>query len=153
MMVPLAAAITACSGTDTAGTTVTGGSTPTPHALYVDQYAGASSALDAATAAWRTALSRLASSGTDSTTTEAPFDTAYAHALNTFDYTLLSIRFPPAMQSDVNSLINAGTAVQADLLAFAAGHGSTSQLISDETTLQAAINVVQSDMGIPVNTP
>jgi hypothetical protein len=152
-MVVVGAVMTACSPTDPVGTTPPPGATPTPNHRYIDIYLGASSALDAATAAWRTAVTQLANSGTDSTATEAPFDTAYAKALNTFDYTLLSISFPSVMQSDVNTLINAGTAVQADLAAIAAGQGSVSQFVKDETAFQAAINVGQTDMGLPTSTP
>jgi hypothetical protein len=150
---PLAAVVAACSSEDAGGTTPPPSATPTPNQRYIDVYLGASSALDAATSAWRTAVTQLANSGTDSTATEAPFDTAYGKALNTFDYTLLSISFPSVMLSDVNTLINAGTAAQADLVAIAAGQGSVSQFVKDETTLQAAINVVQTDMGLARSTP
>lgn len=147
LVASLAFTITACAGA------TTDSPAPTANTLYRDKYLGASSALDYATVAWRSALTRLANSGTDSLSVEAPFDTTYANALQTFRTTLLSIQFPSPAEGDVHGLVNAAGAVQGDLGAIVSGHGSGSQFVADETTLQQAINIVQTDLSLATSTP
>ena len=147
LVASLAATMAACGGTSTDSPA------PTANTLYRDKYLGASSALDYATVAWRSALTRLANAGTDSLSTEAPFDTTYEQALETFRTTLLSIQFPYPTEADVHGLVNAAGAVQADLGAIVIGRGSTSQFVADETTLQQAINIVQTELSLATSTP
>jgi hypothetical protein len=143
----LAVTMVACAGT------AIDAPAPTANTTYVDKYLGASSALDYATTAWRSALTRLANSGTDSLSAEAPFDITYEKALGTFRTTLLSIQFPSPAEADMHGLVNAAGAVQGDLSAIASGRGSTSQFVADEMTLQAAINIVQTDLSLATSTP
>lgn len=147
LVASVAMTMTACAGSGTETPA------PTANTLYVDKYLGASTALDYATTAWRSALARLASSGTDSLSAEAPFDITYENALETFRTTLLSIQFPSPAEADVHGLVNVAGAVQGDLGAIAGGMGSTSQFVADEMTLQAAINIVQTDLSLATSTP
>jgi hypothetical protein len=144
----LAAAMCACAGTAAADTPA-----PTANNGYVYKYLGASSAFDYATTAWRSALTNLANKGTDSAPAEAPFDTTYAQAIGTFRTTLLSIQFPSPTEADAHGLVNAAGAVQRDLSDFAAGRGSPDQFKADETILQEAINIVQSELSHATSTP
>jgi hypothetical protein len=147
LVASLTALTAACASTD-AGTPA-----PTANNGYVYKYLGASSALDYATTAWRAAITNLASSGADSLAAEAPIDITYANALGTFNDTLLSVRFPSPAEADVHGLVGVVTAVQGDLTALATGRGSTSQFEADEATLQAAINIVQTDLSLATSTP
>ena len=51
------------------------------------------------------------------------------------------------------SLVAAADAVRTDLAGVASGAVTTSQFVSDESNLQAAINIVQRDIGLGSSTP
>ncbi|MFI5286684.1 MAG: hypothetical protein ACHQ4F_10235 [Candidatus Dormibacteria bacterium] len=135
------------------GGTVSGTGTPSTNGNYIQQYANAGAALDTATTTWDTLGQSLVAAGTNTVANEAPIDAAYAQALQTFSSTLLGIQFPSAAGSDVRTLVNAVTAVRTDLAGVASGAVSTTQFVSDESNLQAAINVVQRDLGLGLSTP
>jgi hypothetical protein len=135
------------------GGTVSGSTTPSTNADYIQQYANAGAALDTATTTWDTLGQSLVAAGTNTVANEAPIDAAYAQALQTFSNTLLGIQFPSAASSDVHTLVNAATAVRTDLAGVATGAVSTTQFVSDESNLQAAINLVQRDLGLGLSTP
>jgi hypothetical protein len=119
----------------------------------IQQYARAGAALDAATTTWDTLGQSLVAAGTNTVANEAPIDAAYAQALQTFSATLRSIHFPASAGNDINALINAAAAVRNDLAGVASGAVSTTQFVSDESDLQAAINVVQRNLGLGSSTP
>jgi hypothetical protein len=129
------------------------GTTPAANALYIQQYAQAGAALDAATTTWDTLGQSLVAAGTNTIANEAPIDAAYAQALQTFSATMGSIQFPASAGNDVHALVNAAAAVRTDLAGVASGAVSTTQFVSDESDLQATINVVQRDLGLGSSTP
>lgn len=133
--------------------TVSGNTTPSTNANYIQQYANAGAALDTATTTWDTLGQSLVAAGTNTVANEAPIDAAYAQALQTFSNTLLGIQFPSAAGYDVHMLVNAATAVRTDLAGVASGAVSTTQFVGDESNLQAAINLVQRDLGLGLSTP
>jgi len=132
---------------------VSGNTTPSTNANYIQQYANAGAALDTATTTWDTLGQSLVAAGTNTVANEAPIDAAYAQALQTFSNTLLGIQFPSAAGNDVHMLVNAATAVRTDLAGVASGAVSTTQFVGDESNLQAAINLVQRDLGLGLSTP
>jgi hypothetical protein len=135
-----------CAGTGTA-------TTPTTRASYIQQYANAGAALDAATTLWDTLGQSLVAAGTNTLANEAPIDASYAQALQTFSNTVLGIQFPALAHNDVRTLVTAADAVRVDLAGVASGAVSTTQFVSDESNLQAAINIVQRDIGLGSSTP
>jgi len=135
------------------GSTATGGASPTATPSYVQQYADSGAALDTATTTWDTLGQSLVAAGTNTVANEAPIDASYAQALQTFSTTLLSIQFPSPAQNDVRDAVNAATAVRTDLGGVATGAVPTAQFTSDEFNLQAAINLVQRDLGLSASTP
>jgi hypothetical protein len=142
-----AVALAGCAGT------ATGGASPTATPNYVQQYANAGAALDTATTTWDTLGQSLVAAGTNTVANEAPIDASYAQALQAFSSTLLGIQFPASAQNDVRAVVNAATAVRTDLGGVASGAVPTAQLTSDEFNLQAAINLVQRDLGLSSSTP
>jgi hypothetical protein len=142
LMVPLAA-LAACGST----------AVPTGGVAVVQRYTALGSALDAATRTWTDRVSALVTAGTDSVANETPFDSAYSQALQAFGTGLLGVQFPTSAQSDASALVTAVTAVRTDLTAIVAGSGSASQFVGDEKKFQAAINVLQTDLGLGTSTP
>src|SRR6202051_86909 len=135
------------------GGTVTGGATPATSTNYIQQYANAGAALDTATTTWAPLGQSLVVAGTNTVANVAPIDAAYAQALQAFSTTLLSIQFPASAQNDVHAVVNAAAIVRRDLAGVASGAVPTAQFVSDESTLQAAINLVQRDLGLGSSTP
>jgi hypothetical protein len=135
------------------GGTVTSGATPATSANYVQQYANAGAALDTATTTWDTLGQSLVAAGTNTVANEAPIDASYAQALQAFSTTLLGIQFPASAQSDAHAVVNAAAIVRRDLAGVASGAVTTAQFVSDESNLQAAINLVQRDLGLGSSTP
>jgi hypothetical protein len=135
------------------GGTVTGGATPATSANYIQQYANAGAALDTATTTWDTLGQSLVVAGTNTVANEAPIDAAYAQALQAFSTTLLAIQFPASAQNAAHAVINAAAIVRRDLAGVASGAVTTAQFVSDESNLQAAINLVQRDLGLGSSTP
>jgi hypothetical protein len=135
------------------GSAATGGATPTPISNAVQQYANAGAALDTATTTWDTLGQSLVAAGTNTVANEAPIDAGYAQALQTFSNTVLGIQFPASAMADVHALVSAAGAVRTDLAGVATGAVSTAQFVSDEHNLQAAINLVQRDLGLGSSTP
>jgi hypothetical protein len=84
---------------------------------------------------------------------EAPINASYAQALQTFGTALLGIQFPVSTQSDVDAVVSAVAIVRGDLAGVASGAVPTTQCASDESTLQATINLVQRDLGLGSSTP
>jgi uncharacterized protein (DUF1786 family) len=143
----VAAALVGC------GSTAGGGATPATNANYIQQYANAGAALDTATTTWDTLGQSLVAAGMNTVANEAPIDAGYAQALQLFSNTVLAIQFPAAAMTDVHVLVNAATAVRTDLAGVASGAVPTAQFVSDEANLQAAINLVQRDIGLGSSTP
>jgi hypothetical protein len=135
------------------GGTVTSGGTPATSANYVQQYANAGAALDTATTTWDTLGQSLVVAGTNTVANEAPIDAAYAQALQAFSTSLLGIQFPASAQNDVRAVVNAAAIVRRDLAGVASGAVTTAQFVSDESNLQATINLVQRDLGLGSSTP
>jgi hypothetical protein len=135
------------------GDTVTGTATPTTTPAYVQQYADAGAALDTATTTWDALGQSLVAAGTNTVANEAPINAGYAQALQTFSSTLLAIQFPAPAMNDVHTLVNAAASVRSDLAGVASGAVSTTKFVSDESNLQAAINLVQQDLGLGSSTP
>lgn len=135
------------------GATVTGATPPTTTPAYVQRYADAGAALDAATTTWDTLGQSLVAAGTNTVANEAPINATYAQALQTFSSTLLATQFPAPATNDIHTLVNAAAAVRNDLAGVASGAVSTTQFASDESNLQAAINLVQQDLGLGSSTP
>lgn len=127
--------------------------TPTSNPSYIQQYASAGAALDTATTLWDTLGQSLVAAGTNTVAKEAPINAAYAQALQTFSNTVLGIEFPASAHNDVHTLVTAADAVRIDLAGVASGAVSTTQFVSDESNLQAAINIVQRDIGLGSSTP
>jgi hypothetical protein len=127
--------------------------TPTTSPAFIQQYANAGTALDTATTLWDTLGQSLVAAGTNSVANEAPVNAAYAQALQTFSNTVLGIQFPASAHNDVHTLVAAADAVRTDLAGVASGAVTTSQFVSDESNLQAAINIVQRDIGLGSSTP
>jgi hypothetical protein len=142
-----AAALVGC------GSTATGGTTPTTGPNAIQQYANAGAALDTATTTWDTLGQSLVAAGTNTVANEAPIDASYAQALQTFSNAVLGIQFPATATTDVHALVSAAGAVRTDLAGVASGAVSTTQFVSDEANLQAAINLVQRDLGLGSSTP
>jgi hypothetical protein len=142
-----AAALVGC------GSTSTGGAMPATGPNAIQQYANAGAALDTATTTWDTLGQSLVAAGTNTVANEAPIDASYAQALQTFSNTMLSIQFPASATTDVHALVSAAAAVRGDLAGVASGAVSTAQFVSDESNLQAAINLVQRDLGLGSSTP
>jgi hypothetical protein len=135
------------------GDTVTGAATPTTTPAYIQQYANAGAALDTATTTWDTLGQSLVAAGTNTVANEAPINASYAQALQTFGDALLAIQFPATAMNDVHALVNAAATVRTDLAGVASGAVPTTQFVSDESNLQAAINLVQRDLGVGSSTP
>ena len=140
-----AIALTGCAGDAVA--------TPAPTSNYLQQYANAGSALDAATTKWDGLGQALVAAGTNTVANEAPIDAAYAQALQAFSNALLAIEFPASATNDVHHLVNAANTVGTDLAGVATGAVTTAKFVSDESNLQAAINVVQQELGLGASTP
>ncbi len=147
VMCVAAAALVGC------GDSVTGTASPAATSSFVRQYADAGAALDTATTTWDALGQSLVAAGTNTVANEAPINATYAQALQTFGSTLLAIQFPASAMNDVHSLVNAAAAVRSDLSGVASGAVSTTQFVSDEFNLQAAINLVQQDLGLGSSTP
>jgi hypothetical protein len=130
----------------------TGGASPPASPNYVQQYANAGAALDTATTTWDTLGQSLVAAGT-TVANEAPINASYAQALQTFGTALLGIQFPVSTQSDVHAVVSAVAIVRGDLAGVASGAVPTTQFASDESTLQATINLVQRDLGLGSSTP
>jgi hypothetical protein len=130
-----------------------GVTTPTSTRSYVQQYANAGAALDTATTLWDTLGQSLVAAGTNTVAKEAPINASYAQALHAFGDTVLGIQFPASAHNDVHTLLTAADAVRTDLAGVASGAVSTTQFVSDESNLQAAINIVQRDIGLGSSTP
>jgi hypothetical protein len=139
-------ALVGCAGTATV-------TTPIGNPPYIQQYANAGAALDTATTLWDTLGQSLVAAGTNTVAKEAPINASYAQALQTFSNAVLSIRFPASAHNDVRTLVAAADAVRIDLAGVASGAVSTTQFVSDESNLQAAINIVQRDIGLGSSTP
>jgi hypothetical protein len=139
-------ALVGCAGTAAV-------TTPTNNPSYIQQYANAGAALDAATTLWDTLGQSLVAAGTNTVAKEAPIDASYAQALQTFGNAVLGIPFPASAHNDVHTLVTAADAVRTDLAGVASGAVSTTQFVSDESNLQAAINIVQRDIGLGSSTP
>jgi hypothetical protein len=135
------------------GGTATSRATAATSANYVQQYAKAGAALDTATTTWDTLGQSLVVAGTNTVANEAPIDAAYAQALQAFSTALLAIQFPPSAQNDVRAVVNAAAIVRRDVAGVASGAVTTAQFASDESNLQAAINLVQRDLGLGSSTP
>ena len=135
------------------GSTAGGGATPAANASYIQQYANAGAALDTATTTWDTLGQSLVAAGMNTVANETPIDAGYAQALQVFSNTVLAIHFPASAMTDVHALVNAATAVRSDLAGVASGAVPTAQFVSDEANLQAAINLVQRDLGVGSSTP
>ena len=135
------------------GSTATGGATPATGPNAIQQYANAGAALDAATTLWDTLGQSLVAAGTNTVANEAPIDASYAQALQTFSNAVLGIQFPASATTDVHALVSAAGAVRTDLTGVASGAVSTAQFVSDKSNLQAAINLVQRDLGLGSSTP
>jgi hypothetical protein len=65
----------------------------------------------------------------------------------------VGIPFPASTQSDVHAVVSAATIVRGDLAGVASGAVPTTQFASDESHLQATINLVQRDLGLDSSTP
>ena len=142
-----AVALVGCASTSGAG------ATPTTTPSYIQPYANAGSALDNATETWDSLGQALVAAGTNTIANEAPIDSGYAQALRTFSNALLAIPFPTSAMNDVHQLADAAGAVRNDLAGVASGVVSTTQFVTDESTLQDAINVVQEELGLGSRTP
>jgi hypothetical protein len=127
--------------------------TPAPTPSYLQQYAAAGSALDAATSKWDALGQALVEANTDTIANEAPIDAAYEQALQAFSNALLAIHFPASAKNDVKALVSAAGTVRSDLAGVASGAVSTAQFAAHESDLQAAINVVQHALGLGTSTP
>jgi hypothetical protein len=127
--------------------------TPAPTPSYLQQYAAAGSALDAATTKWDALGQALVEANTDTIANEAPIDAAYEQALQAFSNALLAIHFPASAKNDVQALVSAAGTVRSDLAGVASGAVSTAQFAAHESSLQAAINVVQRELGLGTSTP
>ncbi len=130
-----------------------GGTTPTADPNYTQRYANAGAALDSATTLWDTLGQSLVAAGTNTVANEAPINAAYAQALQTFSTAVAQIPFPAPAANDVRALVNAAGAVRTDLAGVASGAVPTARFVSDESNLQAAINLVQRDLGLGSSTP
>jgi hypothetical protein len=139
-------ALVGCAGTATV-------TTPIVNSPYIQQYANAGAALDTATTLWDTLGQSLVAAGTNTVAKEAPINASYAQALQNFSTTVLSIQFPASAHNDVRTLVAAADAVRIDLAGVASGAVPTTQFVSDESNLQAAINIVQRDIGLGSSTP
>lgn len=133
--------------------TATGGGTPITGPNAIREYANAGAALDAATTLWDTLGQSLVAAGTNTVANEAPIDASYAQALQVFSNTVLGTQFPASATTDVHALVSAAGAVRTDLAGVASGAVSTAQFVSDESNLQAAINLVQHDLSLGSSTP
>lgn len=140
-----ALALTGCAGDAVA--------TPAATPDYLQEYANAGSALDTATTTWDALGQALVAANTNTVANEAPIDATYARALQAFSAALLAIRFPATATNDVHRVANAANMVRTDLAGVASGAVPTAQFVSDESNLQAAINVVQQDLGLGSSTP
>lgn len=140
-----ALALTGCAGDAVA--------TPAATPDYLQEYANAGSALDTATTTWDALGQALVAANTNTVANEAPIDATYARALQAFSTALLAIRFPATATNDVHWVANAATMVRTDLAGVASGAVPTAQFVSDESNLQAAINVVQQEVGLGSSTP
>jgi hypothetical protein len=140
-----ALALTGCAGDAVA--------TPATTPNYLQEYANAGSALDTATTTWDALGQALVTANTNTVANEAPIDAAYARALQAFSTALLAIQFPASATNDVHQVVNAANMVRNDLAGVAAGAVTTAQFVSDESNLQAAINVVQQELGLGSSTP
>jgi len=135
------------------GCATTPAATPAATPSYLQQYADAGSALDAATTRWDALGQALVEANTDTIANEAPIDAAYEQALQAFSNALLAIHFPASAKNDVQALVSATGAVRNDLTGVASGAVSTAQFAAHESSLQAAINVVQQELGLGSSTP
>ena len=135
------------------GSTVAGGTTPGTNAGYVQQYANAGAALDTATTTWDTLGQSLVAAGMNTVANEAPIDASYAQALQVFSNAVIAIQFPASAMTDVHAVVSAATAVRTDLAGVASGAVPTAQFVNDEANLQAAINLLQRDLGVGSSTP
>jgi len=142
-----AVALAGCASTST------GGTAPATTPSYLQQYANAGSALDTATTTWDQLGQALVAAGTNTIANEEPIDASYATALDAFATALQAIEFPAPAKNDVHALVDAAGAVRNDLSGVASGVVSTSQFVTDESNLQAAINVVQQELGLGSSTP
>ncbi len=140
-----AIALTGCAGDAVA--------TPAPSSNYLQQYANAGSALDTATTKWDGLGQALVAAGTNTVANEAPIDAAYAQALQAFSNALLAIAFPASASNDVHQVVSAANVVRNDLAGVASGAVPTAKFVSDESNLQAAINLVQQELGLGSSTP
>jgi hypothetical protein len=127
--------------------------TPATTPNYLQEYATAGSALDTATTTWDALGRALVAAGTNTVANEAPIDAAYARALQTFGTALLAIQFPASATNDVHQVVRAANTVRNDLAGVASGAVPTAKFVSDESSLQAAINVVQQELGLGSSTP
>ena len=120
---------------------------------YLQAYANAGSALDTATATWDALGQALVAANTNTVANEAPIDATYARALQAFSTTLLAIQFPASATSGVHQVVNAANAVRTDLAGVASGAVSTAKFVTDKSTLQGAIDVVQQELELGSSTP
>jgi hypothetical protein len=127
--------------------------TPATTPNYLQEYASAGSALDTATTTWDALGQALVAANTNTVANEAPIDATYARALQAFSTALLAIRFPASATYGVHQVVNAANTVRTDLAGVASGAVSTAKFVSDESNLQAAINVVQQELGLGSSTP
>lgn len=127
--------------------------TPATTPNYLQQYANAGSALDTATTTWDALGQALVAANTNTVANEAPIDATYARALQAFSTALLAIQFPTSATNGVHQVVNAANVVRTDLAGVASGAVSTAKFVSDESNLQAAINVLQQELGLGSSTP
>ncbi|MGA8634530.1 MAG: hypothetical protein WB805_06710 [Candidatus Dormiibacterota bacterium] len=127
--------------------------TPATTANYLQEYSNAGSALDTATTTWDALGQALVAANTNTVANEAPIDATYARALQAFSTALLTIQFPASATNGVHQVVNAANTVRTDLAGVASGAVSTAKFVSDESNLQAAINVVQQELGLGSSTP
>ena len=127
--------------------------TPATIPNYLQEYANAGSALDTATTTWDALGQALVAANTNTVANEAPIDATYAQALQAFSTALIAIQFPASATNGVHQVVNAANAVRTDLAGVASGAVSTAKFVSDESSLQAAINVVQQELGLGSSTP
>ena len=146
VMCVAAAALVGC------GDSVTGTASPAATSSFVRQYADAGAALDTATTTWDALGQALVTANTNTVANEAPIDAAYARALQAFSSALLAIQFPASATDDVHSGGQRRGAVRNDLAGVASGavHDAIRQR---QSHLQAAINVVQQELGLGSSTP
>ena len=127
--------------------------TPATTPNYLQEYASAGSALDTATTTWDALGQALVAANTNTVANEAPIDATYARALQAFSTALLAIQFPASASNGVHQVVNAANTVRTDLAGVASGAVSTAKFVSDESNLQAAINLVQQELGLGSSTP